>query len=314
MTTPTLLGLHHLTAIVSDPRRNIDFYSGVLGLRLVKITVNFDDPGTYHLYYGDGLGRPGTILTFFPWLDARRGRQGTGQVGTIALAIPSAALAYWIGRLITHGVRYDGPTRRFDEQVLSFRDPDGLLLELVAHGGADDRPGWADGPVPAEHAIRGLHSAALWLDGYELTARLLTETLGFRLVREEENRFRYALGDGRAGALLDIRCIPGFWQGAVAVGTVHHIAWRAADDEQQRAWRERLAALDLNVTPILDRTYFRSIYFREPGDVLFEIATDPPGFTVDEPPEALGTALKLPAWLEPQRDTIIQQLPPLPGR
>ena len=186
----SILGIHHVTAIASDPQWNVDFYTGVLGLRLVKLTVNFDDPGAYHLYYGDSVGHPGTILTFFAWPGARRGRQGPGQVAVISLAIRPGALAYWLERLVHHGVRYEGPTQRFDEQVLAFRDPDGLALELVAHPGAGDRPYWEGGPVPAEHAIRGVHGVTLWEEGYELTAKLLTETLGFRLLNEQESLFR----------------------------------------------------------------------------------------------------------------------------
>jgi len=311
-----ILGIHHVTAIAGDPQRNVDFYTSVLGLRLVKLTVNFDDPSAYHLYYGDEAGHPGTILTFFAWPDARRGRQGTGQVGVISLAIRPSALAYWIERFVQHGVRYKGPTQRFDEQVLAFRDPDELALELVAHPNVEDRPYWRGGPVLAEHAIRGLYGVTLWEEGYELTAKLLTESLGFRLLDEQGSYFRYTVGEGGPGALVDVRSAPDFWRGVVAVGTVHHVAWRTPNDEQQLVWRDKLAGLDLNVTPVMDRQYFHSIYFREPGGVLFEIATDPPGFTVDEPLERLGTHLKLPPWLEPQRKRIEQILPSirLPGR
>lgn len=194
-----ILGIHHVTAIAGDPQGNVDFYAGVLGLRLVKKTVNFDDPATYHLYYGDEAGNPGTLLTFFPWPGARRGRQGTGQVSVVSLSIPQFSLGYWLERLITHGVRYEGPTRRFDEQVVAFRDPDGLALDLVTDGAVHDRSGWGAGPVPADHAIRGVSSVTLWEEGYELTARLLTETLGFRLIREDGNRFRFGVGSGVRG-------------------------------------------------------------------------------------------------------------------
>jgi catechol 2,3-dioxygenase-like lactoylglutathione lyase family enzyme len=210
---------------------------------------------------------------------------------------------------VTQGISHEGPARRFDEQVVALRDPDGLSLELVTAVG-DDRPGWGAGPVPAEHAVRGVHGVALWEDGYELTAQHLTGTMGLRLLREEGNRFRYAAGEGKPGSVVDIVRAPGFWQGVVAVGTVHHVAWRTADDKQQLCWREQLAALGLNVTPVRDRHYFRSIYFREPGGVLFEIATDGPGFTVDEAPDALGTHLKRPPGLEPVRPRIEEALPP----
>src|SRR5438874_12396644 len=284
-----IFGIHHVTAIASDPQRNVDFYTGVLGLRLVKLTVNFDDPRSYHLYYGDELGHPGTIMTFFAWLGVPKGRHGTGQVTVTSFSVPQASLDYWIERLSQQGVSYKGPTSRFDETILSLQDPDGLALELVAHPQSQNRPSWKEGPVPAEHAIRGIHTVTLLEDGYERTARLLTETLGFRPLSEENNVFRYEVGEGGPGANVDVRCAPGLRRGLVAAGTVHHVAWRTPNDEQQQAWREALAGLNFNVTPVMDRKYFHSIYFREPGGILFEIATDIPGFTVDEPGGELGT-------------------------
>jgi glyoxalase family protein len=307
----SLLGIHHVTAITSDPQRNLEFYTGFLGLRLVKVTVNFDDPGSYHLYYGDREGHPGTIMTFFAWPGAPRGRQGTGQINATAFSIPQASLGYWLGRLHEHNIQYEGPTSRFGEQVLSLRDPDGLVTELVAHPGENTSAGWENGVIPAEHAICGLSSVTLWEDDYEQTARLLTDTLGFRLVSEEQNTFRYALGTGGAGTRVDVRNANGFWSGKIATGTIHHVAWRVATDEAQQKWRQILDEGDFNVTPILNREYFHSIYFPEPGGVLFEIATDPPGFAVDEPVEQLGTQLKLPPWLEAQRAQIEHTLPPL---
>ncbi len=306
-----ILGIHHVTAIASDPQQNVDFYAGILGLRLVKQTVNFDDPGTYHFYYGDTTGTPGTILTFFPWKGVRRGRQGTGQVTSVSFSVPESSLGYWIERLTKNSVEYDKPVRRFDEQALMFRDRDGLALELVAHAGAEKRAGWDKSEVPVEHAVRGIHTVTLCEDGYEHTAKLLTETMGFRQIKAEGNMFRYGVGDEGSGTLVDIRCAPDFWTGVVAGGTVHHIAWRTQDNETQKAWREEIASAGLNVTPQLDRQYFRSIYFREPGGVLFEIATDPPGFTVDETVEELGMHLKLPSWLEPHRSDIEETLQPL---
>jgi glyoxalase family protein len=300
----TIPGLHHITAIAGDPQRNLDFYTGVLGLRLVKLTVNFDDPFSYHLYYGDHSATPGSILTFFAWPTADRGRQGTGQVGVMALAIAPSSLAHWVGRLIRRGIKYDGPTRRFDEQVIAFRDPDGLLLELVAHPRAADRPA-AD-----ENAIRGIHSVTLWTDGSENTAQFLTGTLGFRPTTTDEQRQRFEIGNGGSGAIVDLHNIAGFWEGAEGIGTVHHIAWRAANDAAQGAWRERLRG-STNVTPVRDRKYFHSIYFHEPGGVLFEIATDAPGFAIDEPVDQLGSALQLPPWLAAQHDAIERSLPPL---
>ena len=305
------MSIHHVTAIAGDPQRNLDFYTGLLGLRLVKLTVNFDDPGSYHLYFGDEAGRPGSILTFFPWPDGRRGRQGTGQVGTVSLAIPPASLGWWIERLLQHGIRYDGPARRFDEQVLAFADPDGLLLELVATPRVADVAPWTDGPVPAEHAVRGVHGATVWEDGDRGTADFLTRLMGFRQVGEEGNRLRFESAGTGAGSVVDLRRVPGFWAGAGGVGTVHHIAFRASSDGAQLEHRARLESVGVETTPVVDRQYFRSVYFREPGGVLFEIATDPPGFTLDEPVAELGTSLKLPPMYEPMRERIARALPPV---
>lgn len=310
--TSALRGIHHVTAIATDPQRNLDFYTRVLGLRLVKRTVNFDDPGTYHLYFGDGVGRPGTVLTFFPWPWARRGVRGVGQATATAFSVPEGSLGFWRERLRREGVAAEEPRERLSgEEAFTVLDPDGLALELVAHEGADERPGWERGPVPAEHAIRGFHSVTLSEQAYEATAELLTDGLGFRLVDEAASRFRFEAGGGGAGARIDVLCAPSAPPGRVAAGTVHHVAFRVADEEAQRGWLERLAARGLNVTPVLDRQYFRSIYFREPGGVLFEIATDTPGFTLDETPETLGEALKLPPWLEPRRGEIEEALPEL---
>lgn len=305
------MSIHHVTAIAGDPQRNLDFYTGVLGLRLVKLTVNFDDPGSYHLYFGDELGRPGSILTFFPWPDGRRGRQGTGQVGAVSLAIPPASLGFWVERLVQHGVKFDGPERRFDEQVLGFSDPDGLLLELVATPRVERVAAWADGPVPAEHAIRGVHGGTIWEDGDRGTAEVLTTHLGYRLVGEEGNRVRFESAAEGVGTVLDLRRVPGFWAGAIGVGTVHHVAFRAPSDEAQLEQRARIEAAGIPATPVVDRQYFHSVYFREPGGVLFEIATDGPGFTIDEPAAELGSHLRLPPMYEPMRDRIAQALPPV---
>ena len=305
------MSIHHVTAIAGDPQRNLDFYAGTLGLRLVKLTVNFDDPGTYHLYFGDETGRPGSILTFFPWPDGQRGRQGTGQVGTVSLAVPPAALGWWIERLLQHGVKYEGPTRRFDERVLSFTDPDGLLLELVATPRAVRVEPWGGGPVPAEHAVRGIHGATIWEDGDRGTAGFLTRFMGFRAAGEEGTRLRFESAAEGVGTVLDLRRAPGFWSGAGGVGTVHHVAFRAPTAAAQLERRLELERAGVGITPVVDRQYFQSVYFREPGGVLFEIATDPPGFTLDEVPAALGTELKLPRGLEPMRERIERSLPPV---
>jgi glyoxalase family protein len=304
-------GIHHVTAIAGDPQRNLDFYAGILGLRLVKRTVNFDDPGTYHLYYGDDLGRPGSLLTFFTWRGAADGRRGSGQATSIAFSVPEASLRCWEDRLGAHGVPIEQITRRFDEEALSFSDPDGLHLELVGvPRGAGHTPR-RDGPLPPEHAILGLHGVTLTESSWEETSELLTGILSFHLIGEEGNRMRFETGEQGTGSRLDLLRIPGEPAGRVAVGTVHHVAWRTATDEEQRLWRRRILAEGLDSTPIIDRGYFRSIYFREPGGVLFEIATDPPGFAVDEEPEHLGEHLMLPEWLERRREWIEKNLPEL---
>jgi glyoxalase family protein len=305
-----LLGIHHVTAIAGDPSSNVAFYAGVLGLRLVKKTVNFDDPETYHLYFGDEVGHPGTIMTFFPWPGAMRGRHGVGQLTVTSFAVPPQALGYWSERLRSHGVTPER-TEVLGEEVLAFEDPDGLQLEIVGVSNAARRAGWAGGPVPAEHAIRGFAQVTVAEEGYEATARLLTEIMGFRLAAESGNRFRYTIGEGAVGTRVDVVCTPDAPPGRIAAGTVHHVAFRVAGDAEQEQWRERLAERGINVTPVLDRQYFRSIYYREPGGVLFEIATDPPGFTVDEPIADLGTRLQLPPRLERARARIEAALPPL---
>ncbi len=304
----TIPGIHHVTAIAGDPQRNIDFYATFLGLRLVKLTVNYDDPETYHLYYGDEDGHPGTILTFFPWPGAPLGRKGAGQATTTSFSISRDSVEYWVERLSKRGVSFTGPTDRFGEELISFADPDGLSLELAASAG-EGRIGRGRGPVPKEHSIRGFFGVTLSEEGYERTSALLTTTLGFRLIKQEGNRYRYASEGGGPGALVDILCQPDARPGVVSVGTVHHVAWRTPDDEQQKLWREDLVRAGSNVTPVIDRKYFHSIYFREPGGVLFEIATDPPGFTVDERKEELGTRLMLPPQLEPFREQLNQALP-----
>ncbi len=306
-----ILGIHHITAIAGDPQRNYDFYTNVLGLRLVKLTVNFDDPGTYHFYFGDQIGHPGTILTFFPWPGARRGRRGVGQATFVSFSIPSAAMGYWRDRLRQHHVTESGVQQRFQEEAFAFLDPDGLQLELVAHEAGDGVTPWEGGPVPAEKAIRGFHSVTLWEEGYERTARLLTEVMGYRLLDSAGTRYRYGVGEGGLASVVDVICLPSGPGQAMGAGVVHHVAFRTPDDEQQRAWRSELAGLGYNVTPIIDRQYFHSIYYREPGGVLFEIATDPPGFAIDEPVDRLGTHLKLPPQYEPMRSELEGVLPPL---
>ncbi len=315
MTTPNVLGIHHVTAIASDPQRNLDFYAGVLGLRLVKRTVNFDDPETYHLYFGDEVGHPGSIMTFFPWPGARRGRQGTGQVAVTSFAVLPSALGFWIERFISHGISYEGPTRRVmgaqPEQVIAFKDPDGLMLEIVAHPNAEGRPAWAGAPgISLDRAIHGFYGVTLWAEHRDETERVL-DILGFRPVHEDGSTRRFAVGDTGPGTLVDVRSLPGFLRGVVGAGAVHHVAWRVSDDDTQLETREHVAHAGLQPTPVIDREYFHSVYFREPGGVLFELATDPPGFTVDEPVERLGERLTLPPQFEPRRSEIEAVLPPI---
>lgn len=309
--TTSIAGLHHVTAIGGDPQTNADFYISTLGLRFVKRTVNFDDPTTYHLYYGDEAGRPGTILTFFPWPGASKGRRGSGQTTAIAFAVPPGSLEWWAAWLADRGVETGAMETRFGARVLPFLDPDDLALELVEDSVSSARGAWAGGPVPIDKAVRGFHGVTLTEAGYEQTAALLDGVFGWKAVGEEGNRFRYASGQDAPGATIDLVCAPGLRFGRVAVGSVHHVAFRCDSDADQAAWRSRVAAAGTNVTPVLDREYFRSIYFREPGGVLFEIATDEPGFAIDEPLETLGMALKLPPWLEERREFIEKRLPTL---
>jgi glyoxalase family protein len=304
-------GIHHVTAIATDPQRNADFYFHTLGLRMVKQTVNHDVPETYHLYYGTEHGLPGTVLTFFPWPDVPRGQLGTGQATIVSFSVPEGSLGWWQQHLERRGVELHHAVTREEEDALRLSDPDGLVVELAAHPGTDERPPWPDGPIPVEHAIRGLHSVTMSEADYEATAGLLTDQLGFSLTGEAGEHLRFTTGDGGPGEIVDVVCQPGADQGVVAAGTVHHVAWRTDDGSTQRAWREQLVDYGLNVTPIIDRHYFQSIYFREPGGVLLEIATDPPGFGVDEPLLELGRRLQLPPWLEPRRGDIEAALPPL---
>ncbi|TGD98203.1 ring-cleaving dioxygenase [Methylobacterium nonmethylotrophicum] len=308
--TSASTGLHHVTAISGPARRNLDFYTRVLGLRLVKKTVNFDDPGTYHLYYGDAAGAPGTILTFFPWEHVAPGRVGIGQTEETAFRVPEGAIGYWTHRLVAAGIAFEAPAKVFGETVLPFRDPDGMRLALVGVAGAGAEPAWEGSEVPAEHAIRGFHGVTLMLRESAPTARVLTEVLGLAETGREGSLTRYA-GTAGLGAHVTLREVGGFLPGRAGGGSVHHVAFRAADDAAQEAMAERAGALGLQVTEQRDRNYFRSVYFREPGGVLFEIATDDPGFAADEPAAALGQALKLPGFLEPHRAEIERVLPAL---
>ncbi len=302
-------GLHHITALASDPQANVNFYAGILGLRLVKKTVNFDAPDVYHLYYGNEKGSPGTILTFFPYPGIPKGRLGKGQLTTTSFSIPEHSMDYWMKRLAKFHIPYESLEKRFNEQVLYFEDHDGLGLELVATP-QDERTGFTNGNIPQEHAIKGFHGMTLTEEGYEKTAGLLVGQMDHLLIAEKGNRFRYS-ASGKPGDFVDILCSPDSLKGLAGYGTIHHVAFATATEATQQQAREKLLQFGLNVTPVLDREYFHSIYFREPGGVLFEIATLPPGFTVDESLEHLGDSLKLPPWEEKNRTKIENELPPL---
>ena len=314
--TSLIRGLHHVTAICGDAQRNVNFYAGTLGLRLVKQTVNYDDPSTLHLYYGDAAGAPGTLLTFFPWEgeQVQRGRQGLGQATIVAFAIAPESLGFWIGRLISHGIQYRGPERRLGakEQVLTIRDADGIIVELVTDASAAPRASWEGSDVPAEHAIRGLYGVTVWVEGYERTAELLTTRMGFAADTQlTETVYRFRAPGTDAGRVVDVRCAPDFWSGTVGVGVIHHVAFRAPDDASELRVRDDLIARGCDPTPVIDRTYFHSVYFREPSGVLFEIATDAPGMSVDEPASQLGQRLVLPGHLEAMRVEIERIVPPI---
>lgn len=304
-------GLHHITAVAADPQRNVDFYHHVLGQRLVKTTVNFDDPGTYHLYYADEIGTPGTVLTFFPWRHVVKGQAGNGETAAMAYSIRPDSLDYWRARLNEHGVVVGQTQTRFGAQVLPFHDPDGMKLELITTEEPATIQFWAGGPIPEEHALRGFHSVTLWLDAVEPTADLLTGQMGYEFVGQEGQRYRYRGASGDVGLYVDILHRPGEANGRFGAGSIHHIAFRTVDDAEQQEYLARLRRAGQQVTPVQDRQYFHSIYFRSPGGVLFEIATDAPGFLIDETVEELGSSLKLPPWYEEIRERIEQVLPPL---
>jgi glyoxalase family protein len=304
-------GIHHVTAIAGRPSVNLDFYTRTLGLRFVKKTVNYDDPGTYHFYYGDEAGSPGTILTFFPWEQAEAGRGGVGLAQTTAFRVPAQSIGFWAHRLVEAGVRHEAPVKRFGETFLDFSDPDGMRLALVGVAGAEAEPAWSNGAIPAEHAIRGFHGVTLLLDEAGPTGTILADVLGFEEAGRDGTHVRYR-AESPVGGLVDIREAKGFLPGRMGRGSVHHVAFRAADDaEQMEMARKLVEAHGLYPTGQRDRQYFRSIYFREPGGILFEIATDKPGFTVDEPLATLGGSLKLPRFLESKRKDLEAILPPL---
>lgn len=315
-TKPTLNGIHHVTALASDPQRNVDFYAGFLGLRLVKKTVNFDAPDVYHFYYGDESGRPGTLLTFFPFPDAVKGRRGVGETIAVAFAIPPASLDYWIDRLASNAIAFEGPAQRFGDQVVSFEDPDGMMIDLITDAAAVAIPPWRGSAVDSAHAPRSIHGVTLAESNHEVSSAFLTGMLGLRAGGREGERCRYLCGEGEMMARIDVLFQPKGNPGRQSAGSIHHVAWRAATDDVQKEWQERLGKAAISVTPVQDRKYFRSIYFHEPGGVLFEIATEEPGMLIDEPLTELGMQLQLPPWLEPRRERLAHKLIPvvLPGR
>jgi glyoxalase family protein len=302
-------GLHHITAISSDVRRNKQFYTSVLGLRFVKKSVNQDDVATYHLYYGDYAGSPGTILTFFPWAGLRRGRPGVGQSYATGFSVPASSLAYWQNRFAELKIESFPIEKRFNDEALAFLDPDGLRLELVATHEVDARSPAPSSEIPSEHAIRGFHGTTLGLIEAGPTESVLTKTMGYRLVGQSGHRARYTVGTGGPGTYVDLLTDPSLPRGLNGAGTIHHVAFRVPDDSTQVAARAQIVNDGLAVSPVIDRAYFKSIYYREPGGVLFEIATDQPGFAIDEPVETLGTKLSLPPHLEPHRAEIEAGLP-----
>jgi glyoxalase family protein len=302
-----IVGLHHVTAIASDPQRNLDFYCQVLGLRFVKRTVNFDDPGSFHFYFGDDIGSPGSVLTFFAWPQASRGRVGTGETSAVAFSVPASSLHFWEQRIVATGSPVEHADERFGNPVLSLGDPDGMRIELVGWDNPLPVVAPRTSDIPAEHAIRGFDGVTLCEAGFELTAQVL-DKMGFARDGQENNRIRFISPATAPGNRIDVLVQPQLVYGHIGAGSVHHIAFRAPNDSAQIEWREVLSKVPLNVTHVLDRTYFHSIYFREPGGVLFEIATDLPGFAFDEPVEHLGEALKLPPWLEKRRADIEQVL------
>ncbi|MBL7993422.1 MAG: ring-cleaving dioxygenase [Candidatus Kapabacteria bacterium] len=306
-------GLHHVTAIASAPQANVDFYAGILGLRLLKKTVNFDAPDVYHLYYGDETGSPGSIMTFFPFGHIQRGRRGAGQMSYTAFSVPDGALNFWMERLKKFNITFEPPARRFNEEFIRFDDNDGLGIELVATAN-DARPAWISASIPPDVAIRGFYTATLQERTGDRTIDLLTNQMQHRLLAQEGDRYRFEAGAGGAGNYVDIIAAVQGGNGLQGAGTIHHLAFSTDTSETQLAIRDILLEKGLEVTPVIDRQYFHSIYYREPGGILFEIATNPPGFAVDEDKNSLGTSLKLPPQYEAKRALIEQHLEPIAVR
>ena len=307
----TINGIHHITAIAGNAKRNYNFYTHVLGQRLVKKTVNFDDPETYHLYYGNAAGEPGTILTFFPWEGVQSGRRGARQATEIGYSVPESSFDFWLKRFEKHNVIYNKVAEKFGEQYLTVLDPDGLKLELTASKATDTRLPWETEEVKAENAIKGFHNVTITTNKMQPTADILTGVFGYKLLEQSVNRYRFVTDAVENAAIVDLVEVGGEVAGHAAGGSVHHVAFRVKNEEVLMQYREKIDALGLNITDKIDRNYFYSLYFREPGGVLFEIATDNPGFAVDEPIEELGKNLKLPAQHERFRSALEKSLPKL---
>ena len=305
-----ILGLHHITAIASDAQRNYDFYTQTLGFRLVKKTVNFDDPTTYHFYFGNEVGTPGTVLTFFPWAGMSKGRDGAGMATEIGYSVPKGSLNFWKARFEKLNIRYN-TGEQFGEQYITFEDPDGLKLKLVETKQKDEREVWETDEIKADVAIKGFHTVTLTINNIKATAAILTEIFGYKQIDKESNLYRYQTDAVENAAIIDLLEMPLAPRGINAGGTNHHIAFRVKDEETLMAFREKIVAKGHGITEKINRDYFFSLYFREPGGVLFEIATDNPGFATDETVENLGSSLQLPTQHEPMRDKIEKALPSL---
>jgi glyoxalase family protein len=309
----TVRGLHHVTAISGPAQENLDFYAGVLGMRLVKKSVNQDDPGTYHLFYADAEGHPGTDLTFFPWAQMAPSRDGFGLSTEVSLAVPPGSLVYWSSRLQRYGVPLANAEVRFGEHTLPLRDPHGQRVALVESESALARPftPWEESPVPVEHQIRGLESARMSEGKLQVTTSFLEQAMGFQHIGSEGEWHRYGVAGGKSGQYVDVREVAGAGRGAWGTGSIHHLAWRVDDEAHQADVRTSVTDRGAHPTPVIDRFWFKSVYFKEPGGVLFELATDGPGFGVDEDPAHLGETLVLPPWLERERAAIEAVLPKL---
>ena len=309
-------GLHHVTAVTRDAQGNVDFYRNVLGQRFIKKTVNFDVPDSYHFYFADEIGTPGTVLTFFVWQNVKRGIRGNGETAAVAYSIPAGSISFWQNYLAVKGIPVHPVEQRFGTSVLPIDDPDGMRIELIESDSPADIHYWENGPIPPAHALRGFHSVTLWLDQMEATAELLTNQMGYTFAGQEEDRYRFVGGPGSLASTLDILHRPVqpediTSEAVFGSGSIHHIAFRVPTDELQLEYQSNLREAGYGVTPVRDRSYFHSIYYREPGGVLFEIATEGPGFAIDEPLEALGESLKLPEWFESTRTAIESDLPPI---